>query len=107
MARFFGPYGSSIFLTILYFLETVTGADHDRGHEAGDGGEMDDGSGQGGDTALEPGLQLADRTGHCRPLQVSHWSETGHSGLSLAEARGWSQLRSDLLVTAPCQAAIL
>ena len=86
---------------------TVTGADHDRGHEAGDGGEMDDGSGQGGDTALEPGLQLADRTGHCRPLQTSHWSETGHSGLSLVEARGWCQLRSDLLVTAPCQAVVL
>ena len=31
---------------------TFTGADHDRGHEAGDGGEMDDGSGKGGDRAL-------------------------------------------------------
>ena len=31
---------------------TFTGADHDRGHEAGDGGEMEDGSGKGGDRAL-------------------------------------------------------
>ena len=103
-------YSSLIFWTIACFLVHVTGAAHDRGHQAGDGVEMDDGSGQGGDRALEPGLQLADGTGHCRPLQASHWPEAHHGGLWLAgEARGWCQLRSatDLPVTASRQAAIL
>ena len=56
-------YSSSIFWTIAYLFVClfvclvvhVTGADHDRGHQAGDGGEMDDGSGQGGDRALSLG----------------------------------------------------
>ena len=53
-------------------------------------GEMDDGSGKGGDTGGTGNvhsLQPADGTGHChcRRMPASHWSEAEHGGLSLAD----------------------